>query len=115
MPKKRTSRPGAKPSSKTPNTDTEPGAFQSLGKRIDEIPTVQSAEEMVAKAQAELAKAQEHYHRVRGEAVEQLHGLREASLSDMAATAMRFVRKHPGQGVLLSTLLGFFLGRLFRR
>jgi len=115
MPKKRASRAGAKSSSNAPKTDVQPGAFQSLGKRIDEIPTVQAAEEMVGKAQAELAKAQEHYQRVRSEAVEQLHDLREASVGDMTASAMRFIRKNPGQGVLLSALLGFFLGRLFRR
>ena len=115
MPKKRATRSDAKSKSEAPNPSSDVGAFQALGKRIDEIPTVQSAEEMVRKAQAELANAQEHYQQVRSEAVEQLRDLRQASVSVLTASALNFVRRNPGQGIILSALLGLFLGRLFRR
>lgn len=103
------------PSAKKPKSKENPGAFESLGKRIDEIPTVQSAEEMVRKAQSELARAQDYYQRARTEATEQLHDLREASPSELTEATLRYVRRNPGVGVIVSAVLGFFLGRLFRR
>ena len=102
-------------SAKKSNSEDYIGAFESLGKRIDEIPSVQSAEEMVRRAQVELAKAQDYYQRVRTEATDQLHDLREASPSELKDTALRYVQRNPGVGVIVSALLGFFLGRLFRR
>ena len=115
MGKKDKDKSGDESAPKKSKSTADPGAFESLGKRIDDIPTVQSAEEMVRKAQAELAKAQSYYKQVRTEATEQLHDLRHASAGELTQAALRYVRRNPGHGVIISALLGFFLGRLFRR
>ena len=92
-----------------------PGPFETLGRKIDERPEVQAAEEAVRRAREEFEKAQELYHRLREEASEGFEHLREQNVGDVIEGAMGFVRKNPGPGVLIAALLGFFLGRLFSR
>ncbi len=89
--------------------------FESLGRKIDDLPKVQAAEKLVLRAQQQLDKAQNEYRRVRQEAAEHVRDLRETSLGDLADTTLEYVRRHPGQGVVLSALFGFLLARLFRR
>lgn len=93
----------------------QPGPFESLGRKIDERPEVQAAEEAVRRARQEFEKAQELYHRLREEASEGFEHLREQNVGDLIEGALAFVRKNPGPGVLISAALGFFLGRLFTR
>jgi len=92
-----------------------PGPFETLGRKIDERPEVQAAEEAVRRAREEFDKAQEAYHRLREEASEGFEHLREKNVGDLIEGAMCFVRKNPGPGVLIAAVLGFFLGRLFSR
>ncbi|HUY91092.1 MAG TPA: hypothetical protein VMV10_20305 [Pirellulales bacterium] len=92
-----------------------PGPFESLGRKIDERPEVQAAEEAVRRAREEFEKAQELYHRLREEASEGFEHLREKNVGDLIEGAMGFVRKNPGPGVLIAAALGFFFGRLFSR
>lgn len=97
-----------------PQTD-EPGPFESLGKKIDERPEVQAAEEAVRRAREEFEKAQDLYYRLREEASEGFDQFREKNVGDLIQGAMCFVRKNPGPGVLIAAAVGFFLGRLFGR
>jgi len=93
----------------------EPGAFEQLGKKIDEIPEVQTAEEAVQRAREQLAEAQKKYADVRRDAVEGMRSLREQNLGDLCETTLTFVRKHPAAGLSLAALVGFLMGRIFRR
>lgn len=93
----------------------EPGTFESLGKKIDERPEVHAAEEALRRAREEFEKAQETCQRLREEACHGFPSVREKKVSDVIETTLSFVRKNPGPGVLAAALLGFFLGRLFRR
>lgn len=92
-----------------------PGPFESLGRKIDERPEVQAAEEAVRRARDEFVKAQEAYQRLRDAAGQGCEHLREQNVGDLIAGAMSFVRKNPGPGVLIAAALGFFFGRLFSR
>ncbi len=93
----------------------EAGTFESLGKKIDERPEVQAAEEALHRARDEFEKAQETCRRLREEACHGFPNLREKKVSDVVESTLTFVRKNPGPGVLVAAVLGFFLGRLFRR
>jgi ElaB/YqjD/DUF883 family membrane-anchored ribosome-binding protein len=93
--------------------------FENLGRKLDERPEVKSAEEAVLKAREQLAQAEAVYREVQQQAAEGLKRLSESKVSDVVETTVEttltFVRKHPGPGVVLAALCGFFLGRLFRR
>lgn len=93
----------------------EPGPFESLGRKIDERPEVQAAEEALRRARDEFERAQEAYRQLREEACQGFPHLREKKVSDVVEATLSFVRKNPGPGVLAAALVGFFLGRLFRR
>jgi ElaB/YqjD/DUF883 family membrane-anchored ribosome-binding protein len=91
------------------------GTFESLGKRLDDRPEIQAAEEAIRRARLELDQAQQRYRELREQAGEKLKQTREQNFGDVIEGAMTFVRKHPGPGVLCAALLGFFFGRLIRR
>ena len=76
---------------------------------------MQKAAEAVRRAEAELEKAQQLYHKVRQQTTDRLKAVREKSLGDLVDGTLNLVKKHPGPGVIVAALLGFFLGRLFRR
>jgi len=92
-------------------TEQEPDAEQ----QAEQSPKVRKAAESVEQARAELEKAQACYQRVRREAVERLEKVRQKTVGDLLDDTLEVVRKHPGPGVIVAAILGFFLGRLFRR
>jgi ElaB/YqjD/DUF883 family membrane-anchored ribosome-binding protein len=92
-----------------------PGTFENLGKKLDERPEIQAAEEAIRRAKEELEHAQQHYHELRERAGEKIKHIRQQNVGDAIECTLSFVRKHPGPGVLCAALMGFFLGRLFRR
>ena len=81
----------------------------------DRSPEVAAAEEAVRRAEAELSKAKAAYARVRRQATEQLKRVREKRVGDLVDDGLKLVKKHPGPSVLLAAVVGFWLGRLFRR
>lgn len=88
---------------------------KSDAKPVPDSPEVAAAEQAVRQAEADLKKAKELYDQVRQEATDQLKRVREKTVGELIDETLRLVRKHPGPGVLLAAVLGFFLGRLFRR
>jgi ElaB/YqjD/DUF883 family membrane-anchored ribosome-binding protein len=103
----------------SPEKPTGPSAegdlFENLGRKLDEMPAVQAAEQALRRATAELHRAEERYRQTRAQAVEQIGSLREKSAAELLESTLECVRKHPGPGVLAAAFAGFFLGRLFRR
>lgn len=81
----------------------------------DEVPEVKAAAEAVHRAKEEFEKACATYQNLRKEATEQVRKLRESTVGDVVEGSLEAVRKHPALGVGLAALVGFFLGRLFRR
>lgn len=81
----------------------------------DELPEVKAAEAALRRAQAELEKAYATYTSLRNEATEQVRKLRESTVGDVVQGTLENVKKHPALGIGLAALVGFFLGRLFRR
>ena len=85
----------------------------------EQSPEVQQAADAVCKAQTELEKAQQLYQELRSQATERLQHVREKTVGDLIDDTLETVRKHPGPGVVVAGLIGFFLGRwlggLFRR
>jgi ElaB/YqjD/DUF883 family membrane-anchored ribosome-binding protein len=78
-------------------------------------PEVEAAAEAVQQAEAELKKARDFYREVRRKATERLSRVREKRLGDLVDETLKLVRKHPGPSVVIAALVGFWLGRLFRR
>mgnify|MGYP001050653567 CR=1 FL=1 len=69
----------------------------------------------VARAEAELKRAKEAYDRVCDEATRRLRDVREAKVGDLCDGVLEQVKRHPGPSLCVAAVLGFFLGRLFRR
>ncbi len=69
----------------------------------------------VALAEAELKRAKQTYDRVYDEAIRRLRDVREAKVGDLCDGVLETVKRYPGPSVFVAALLGFFLGRLFRR
>jgi ElaB/YqjD/DUF883 family membrane-anchored ribosome-binding protein len=99
--------------------DQPSGVFENLGRKLDERPEMKSAEDAVRKAREQLAQAEAVYREVQEQAAEGIKRLRESKVKDVldttVETTLSMVRKHPGPGVVVAALCGFFLGRLFRR
>ena len=82
---------------------------------VDPSPQVAAAQRAVRRAEAELNKARQLYREVRRKATERLSRVREKRLGDLMDDTLKLVRKHPGPSVVIAALIGFGLGRLFRR
>jgi len=78
-------------------------------------PEVCSASDALKRAKAELEKAQAFYESVCQQTTERLQAVRETSIGDALDGTLKAVRRHPGAGLTIAALVGFFLGRLFRR
>ena len=109
MGKKKTAKRSSGPADT--NTPTTDGSEQ----HGDRSPRVQKAAEAVQRAEAELEKAQQLYQKVRQEATDRLKAAREKSVGDLIDGTLGLVKKYPGPGVIVAAMIGFFLGRLFRR
>lgn len=77
--------------------------------------TPEAAASAVALAEAELKRAREAYDRVYDEAIRRLRDVREAKVGDLCDGVLEKVKRYPAPSLVITALLGFFLGRLFRR
>jgi ElaB/YqjD/DUF883 family membrane-anchored ribosome-binding protein len=75
----------------------------------------EEAVDPVEKARLELEKAREFYQKVRREATERLKAVREKTVGDLIEDTLEMVKKHPGPGVVIAGMLGFFAGRFFTK
>ena len=91
------------------------GAQAADDAKAEQSPEVEAAAEAVQRAKTELNKARELYRKVRRKATQRLSQVREKRVGDLADDTLKLVRKHPGPSVLIAALVGFWLGRLFRR
>ena len=74
-----------------------------------------SAAEALRRAKAELEKAQAFYESVRQQATERLKAVRKTSVGDVLDCTLETVKRRPCASLAVAAMLGFFLGRLFRR
>jgi ElaB/YqjD/DUF883 family membrane-anchored ribosome-binding protein len=74
-----------------------------------------SAADALKRARAEFEKAQAFYESVRQQATERLQSARKTSVGDMIDGTLEAVRRRPGASLTIAAMVGFFLGRLFRR
>ena len=74
-----------------------------------------SPAEVLKRAKAEMEKAHAFYEHVRQQAAEHLKDVRETSIGDVLDGTLETVKRHPGASLTLAALLGFLLGRMFRR
>ena len=74
-----------------------------------------SAADALKRAKAEMEKAHEFYEHVRQQTAEKLKDVRELSVGDVLDGTLETVKRHPGASLTLAALLGFMLGRWFRR
>jgi ElaB/YqjD/DUF883 family membrane-anchored ribosome-binding protein len=76
---------------------------------------VAAAAEALKRAKAELEKAQAFYESVRQQATERLNAVRKTNLGDVIDCTLETVKRRPCASLTIAALLGFYLGRLFRR
>ena len=74
-----------------------------------------SAADALHRAKAELEKAQAFYEHVRQQTAERLKAVRKTSVGDVVDCTLDTVKRRPGASLTLAAVLGFMLGRLFRR
>ena len=75
----------------------------------------EQSDDALSRAKAEFERAKSCYENVRREAAEHLKNVRKTNVGDIIDGTLDAVRRHPGIGIGAAALLGFFLGRLFRR
>lgn len=73
------------------------------------------SDDALSRAKAELERAKTCYENVRHEAAERLKTVRKTSVGDLIDGTLETVKRHPAAGLGVAALLGFFIGRLFRR
>ena len=95
--------------------ERQPGLFEMLGRRIDEIPQVQMAESMVFQAQDGIHSATQRVEQSRAAFQQRVDDIRQATPADVVNVALKFVSRHPGKGVLAAAAMGFLLGRALRK
>jgi ElaB/YqjD/DUF883 family membrane-anchored ribosome-binding protein len=107
----------AKKKTRQASADAKTGSSttKAAEQKADRSPRVKKAADAVRRAEAELHNAQQLYQKVRQETTDRLRAAREKSLGDLIDGTLETVRKHPGPGLIVAAMLGFFLGRLFRR
>ncbi len=74
-----------------------------------------SIADALKRAKAELDKAQACYENLKQQAADRVKAVRETSVGDMIDGTLDAVKRHPAAGLTLAALLGYFLGRLFKR
>jgi hypothetical protein len=74
-----------------------------------------SPAEAVRRAKAEMEKAHAFYEHVREQAAEHLKDVRKKNIGDLLDGTLDTVKRHPGVSLTLAAVLGYLLGRLFRR
>jgi len=78
-------------------------------------PSESSAESALSRAKTELEGAKTCYENLRRQATERLKTVRKTSVGDVIDGTLETVKRHPAAGLGVAALVGFFLGRLFRR
>jgi ElaB/YqjD/DUF883 family membrane-anchored ribosome-binding protein len=74
-----------------------------------------SAGDVLKRAKADFEKAQAFCEDVRQQATERFKSVRATSVGDVLDGTVEAVRRHPLAGLTVAALVGFCLGRLFRR
>jgi hypothetical protein len=74
-----------------------------------------AAAEALRKAKAEMERAHAFYEHVREQTVQRIKAARETTVGDVIDVTLKTVKRYPGTSLTLAGLLGFMLGRLFRR
>lgn len=98
-----------------PERGGESDFFEQMGRRLDENPSVQAAEQALRNAKAEFDLARARYREARASAAADLRDLRERNVGDWFSAAMEMVRKYPTAGVVLAGLIGYVFGKTVSR
>jgi ElaB/YqjD/DUF883 family membrane-anchored ribosome-binding protein len=102
-----------KTSTDSPTPDSPTAASPTAA--ATEPAKVRVATEAVRCAEAELEKARDFCRKVQEEATEQIKSARQKTVGDLIDGTLAAVKKHPAAGLGMAAVIGFFLGRLFRR
>jgi hypothetical protein len=78
-------------------------------------PEVQAAAAYVQHAREQLRAAEAFYHELREKAGQKIEQARGKTVGDIMDSILSTTKKHPVPSLLAAGLLGFLLGRLFRR
>ncbi|MBN1396241.1 MAG: hypothetical protein JW959_14555 [Pirellulales bacterium] len=83
-------------------------------KKADKMPEA-TIDDALSRAQVELERAKTCYENLRRGAFEKIENARKTNLGDVIDGTLETVKRHPAAGLGVAALLGFFIGRLFRR
>ncbi len=82
---------------------------------INGHPDIQAAAGRVEQARAQLRAAEACYQKLRKHAEQKVEQARKQTVGDVIDFAVSTAKKHPVPSLLTAGLLGYLLGRLFRR
>jgi len=82
---------------------------------VENAPEVQAAAEDVEQAREKLNTAEACYRKLRDQATEKIERLQGRTLGDVVDFVVATTRKHPVVSLLTAGVMGYYLGRLFRR
>jgi hypothetical protein len=74
-----------------------------------------AAAEALRKAKVEMERAHAFYEHVREQTAHRITAARDTTVGDVIDATLKTVKRYPGISLTLAGLLGFMLGRLFRR
>ena len=106
MKKDESGEPGSKPDDELPDDPQTD---------IDDQPEVQAAANLVEEARERLRAAEACYQKLREQAVEKVQQVRTKTVGDLIDYVLATARKRPLFSLFTAGLLGYLLGRLFRR
>lgn len=86
-----------------------------MSKKNAPADATEHSDDALSRAKAELERAKTCCENVRHEAAERLKTVRKTSVGDIIDGTLETVKRHPAAGLGVAALLGFFIGRLFRR
>jgi ElaB/YqjD/DUF883 family membrane-anchored ribosome-binding protein len=81
----------------------------------DSPDAVCSAAEALQRAKSEFKKARALYKQVRQQAGQRLEAVRRTTMGEVIDCSLGAAKRHPVAGLTIAALVGFWLGRLFRR
>lgn len=82
---------------------------------VEDDPNVHAAAKEVEQAREQLNVAERCYRKLRDQATEKIERLQGRTLGDVVDFVVATTRKHPVVSLMTAGVLGYYLGRLFRR
>jgi ElaB/YqjD/DUF883 family membrane-anchored ribosome-binding protein len=97
------------------NDDSQASSVANEESKVSEASKQEPKSDSSCRLGDELKEVRQCYDDMRHKAVEGLKSARETTLGDVLDGVTSFVKRHPRCSLGIAAVLGFFIGRMFRR